>query len=521
MFESLSEKLGDVFGKLRRRGTLTEDEVRAALREVRVALLEADVALPVAKELISRVNERAVGQEVLRSVTPGQQVIKIVHDSLVELLGGDPEAEEGGVEIGGPTLDIRQEPPAAVLMLGLQGSGKTTTTAKIGKRLTEHDRKRVLMASLDTQRPAAQDQLRILGEQVGVDTLPVISGQKPVDIAKRAMKSAKAEGYDIVLLDTAGRLSIDEGLMAELAQIRDAAKPAESLLVADAMTGQDAVTTAQRFNEEIGVSGIVLTRMDGDARGGAALSMRQVTGCPVRLIGTGEKTDALERFHPDRIANRILGMGDVVSLVEKAAETIDREEAEKMAEKLQKGGFNLDDFAGQIKQMRKMGGMSGMMGMLPGALKAKAQMAEGQMDDKTLMRQEAIISSMTRKERHDPNLLNASRRRRIATGSGTSVQDVNRLMKQYQQMQQVMKRMRKMGSGGMMNQLGSLFGGGAAPSEAEQAAMLQNLGASGGGMPGLPGGGGMPPGMGGMPAPAGRGSSATKRKNKGRKKRKR
>ena len=442
MFEGLTGRLGDIFDRLRRRGALSEDDVNAALREVRVALLEADVALSVVKNFVNSVREKAVGQEVLRSVTPGQMVIKIVHDHLVEMLGGGDD----------PELNLAAVPPVPILMLGLQGSGKTTTTAKIALRLKNRDKKKVLMASLDVRRPAAQEQLRVLGEQAGVATLPIIAGQDPVTIAKRALETGRLEGYDVVLLDTAGRLSIDEELMAEVARVRDATNPVESLLVVDAMTGQDALTVATNFNDKVGVTGIVMTRIDGDARGGAALSMRQVTGKPLKLLGTGEKIDALETFHPDRIAGRILGMGDVVSLVEKAAETIDREEAEKMAAKMMKGGFDLDDMASQLKQVRKMGGIGGLMGMLPGVAKIKAQMADAKIDENVIKRQEAIIGSMTKKEKRDPKLLNASRRRRIAQGSGTSVQDVNRLLKQYQDMSEMMRRMKKLGQKGLMRQ---------------------------------------------------------------------
>ncbi|MEI8394577.1 MAG: signal recognition particle protein [Rhodospirillaceae bacterium] len=439
MFEGLTGKLGDIFDRLRKRGALSEDDVNAALREVRIALLEADVALPVVKTFIAGVKERAIGHEVLRSVTPGQMVIKIVHDHLIEMLGAETE-----------TINLNAVPPVPILMVGLQGSGKTTTTAKIALRLKTRERKKVLMASLDVRRPAAQEQLKVLGEQVDVATLPIIAGQQPVDIAKRAIQVGRQEGYDVVLLDTAGRLSIDEELMAEVAAVRDAAKPVETLLVVDAMTGQDAVVVATNFEQRVGVTGIVLTRIDGDARGGAALSMRQVTGKPIKLLGVGEKVDALEDFHPDRIAGRILGMGDVVSLVEKAAETIDREEAEKLAEKLQKGGFTLDDMAAQFRQIRKMGGMSGIMGLLPGVGKIKNQLKEANIDEKMLVRQEAIISSMTKAERRDVKLLNASRRRRIASGSGTSVQDVNRLLKSYQDMQGMMKQVKKLGQKGLM-----------------------------------------------------------------------
>jgi signal recognition particle subunit SRP54 len=390
MFEGLTGRLGDIFTKLRGRGALSEDDVVAALREVRVALLEADVALPVVKDFVAKVRERAVGQEVLRSITPGQQVIKIVHDCLVEMLG---EANE--------QLNLSAVPPVPILMVGLQGSGKTTTTGKIAKRLTERDRKRVLMASLDVNRPAAQEQLRVLGEQAKVATLPIVTGQKPVDIAIRAMQTARSEGYDVVMLDTAGRLAIDEALMAEVAAVRDAVKPVETLLVADAMTGQDAVNVAKIFDARVGLTGIVLTRIDGDARGGAALSMRAVTGKPIKLLGVGERLDALEAFHPERLAGRVLGMGDIVSLVEKAAENIDREEAEKLARKMEKGGFDLDDFASQLKQMGKMGGLGGIMNMLPGMGRIKDQLKSANIDDRMLRRQQAIISSMTKAERRN------------------------------------------------------------------------------------------------------------------------
>ncbi|MGK9231479.1 signal recognition particle protein [Inquilinus limosus] len=448
MFEGLSGRLGDIFDRLRKRGALTEADVGAALREVRVALLEADVALPVVKEFVDKARERAVGQEVLRSVTPGQQVIKIVHDCLVEMLGGKPgEAPD----IGGPTpINLIAVPPVPVLMVGLQGSGKTTTTGKIALRLKDRDNKKVLMASLDTRRPAAQEQLKILGEQIGVTTLPIIPGQDPLAIARRAMERGRLEGFDVVMLDTAGRLAIDEELMAEVVAIRDATKPTETLLVADAMTGQDAVNVARAFHERVGVTGIVLTRVDGDSRGGAALSMRAVTGQPIKLIGMGEKMDALELFHPDRIANRILGMGDVVSLVERAAQTIEKEDAEKLAAKIQKGEFDLEDLASQLRQMRKMGGLQGLMGMLPGVGKIKDQMKTAGLDDKMIKRQEAIISSMTPLERRNPKIIHAKRKVRIAAGSGTSVQDVNKLLKQHQQMADMMKRVKKLGKAGLM-----------------------------------------------------------------------
>ena len=440
MFESLSTKLGEVFDRLRRRGALSEEDVNAALREVRVALLEADVALPVVKEFIGAVRERAIGQEVLKSVTPAQMVIKIVHDHLVEMLGGG----------GTPGLALNAAPPLPILMVGLQGSGKTTTSAKIALRLKARERKKVLMASLDTRRPAAQEQLAQLGRQTDVPTLSIVPGEPPIAIAKRALTTARLEGYDVVLLDTAGRLHIDEELMAEVAAVRDAVKPVESLLVADAMTGQDAVNVARSFNERVGVTGIVLTRVDGDARGGAALSMRQITGRPIKLIGVGEKLDALEDFHPDRIAGRILGMGDVVSLVEKAAETIEQEEAEKLAAKVAKGRFDLDDMAKQLKQILKMGGLGGIVGMLPGIGKLQKQIEGAKIDDKMVRRQLAIISSMTVAERRNPDIVKASRRRRIASGSGTSVQDVNKLLKQHQEMSRMVKQVSKLGQKGLM-----------------------------------------------------------------------
>ena len=454
MFDSLTTRLGDVFDRLRKRGALSEADVTAALREVRVALLEADVALPVVKDFVNAVRDKAIGQDVVRSVSPGQMVIKIVHDHLVEVLGSEQ------VE-----LSLAAVPPVAMMMVGLQGSGKTTTSAKIALRFKNRDKKKVLMASLDVHRPAAQEQLAILGRQTGVDTLPIVAGEKPLQIAERAMKVGRLEGYDVVMLDTAGRLHIDEALMMEVAAVRDLVKPHETLLVADAMTGQDAVIVGKAFNDRIGLTGIVLTRIDGDARGGAALSMRAVTGKPIKLLGTGEKLDALETFHPDRIAGRILGMGDVVSLVEKAAETIDQEEAAKLAAKMEKGNFDLDDMAAQLRQLRKMGGMSGMMNMLPGMGKIKKQISEANIDDKMIKRQEAIISSMTKAERKNPKVLNGSRRRRIAVGSGTSVQDVNKLLKQHQDMATMMKKVQKLGKKGFMRQglAGLMPGGGGNP----------------------------------------------------------
>ena len=450
MFETLSSKLNGIFDRLTRRGNLTEDDVNEAMREVRVALLEADVALSVVKDFTAKVRERAIGAEVTRSITPGQQVIKIVHDNLVELLGTQAEP-----------LNLAVAPPAVIMMLGLQGSGKTTTSAKLAKRLTEVERKKVLLASLDVRRPAAQEQLAVLAAQIGVASLPIVAGQDPVAIAKRALLVARQETYDIVILDTAGRLAIDDELMAEAAAVRDAAQPHESLLVVDAMTGQDAVNTATQFNEKVGVTGMVLTRIDGDARGGAALSMRAVTGKPIKFLGVGEKTDALEIYHPDRLANRILGMGDVVSLVEKAAATINQDDAQEMAAKFMAGkGFDFNDLAKQFQQMRKMGGLGGLMGMLPGIGKIKEQLKNANLDDRVIKRQEAIIQSMTRAERKNVDLLGASRKRRIAAGAGVQVADVNRLIKQFLEMQKMMKQMQKLGKGGFMrSMMPKLMGG--------------------------------------------------------------
>ena len=460
MFESLSNRLSGVFDRLRRRGALSEADVEAALREIRVALLEADVALPVVKSFVDGVKAKAVGQEVIRSVTPAQMVVKIVHDHLVATLAGD-DAETGG-EAG---INLNAPAPVVVMMVGLQGSGKTTTTAKLARHLKEKLRKKVMMASLDVQRPAAQEQLAVLGRQVSVDTLPFVAGERPVAIAKRAQETARLRGYDVLMLDTAGRLHIDEALMAEAAAVRDVAHPTETLLVADALTGQDAVNVAKSFSERVGITGIILTRVDGDARGGAALSMRAITGRPIKFVGVGEKLDALEAFQPDRVAGRILGMGDIVGLVEKAAETVEQEDAEKLAAKIQKGSFDLDDLASQLKQLRKMGGMSSRVGMLPGIGKIKKQIDEANIDESLLKRQEAIISSMTRKERKNPKVLNASRRRRIATGSGTTVPEVNRLLKQFQDMSDMMRKVQKLGKKGLMRHglPGLMPGGGNRP----------------------------------------------------------
>jgi signal recognition particle subunit SRP54 len=451
MFDSLSAKLTGILDRLRKRGAISESDVDEALREVRVALLEADVALPVVKDFLARVRERAVGQDVIRSVTPGQMVVKIVHDALVKTLGG-ADAGESAIRTGNP--------PTAILMVGLQGSGKTTTTAKLAARLEKRERKKTLMASLDVYRPAAQQQLAQLGQQTGIRVLAPVLGERPVAIAKRALETARREAIDVVLLDTAGRLTVDEAMMTEAAEVRDAAKPVETLLVADAMTGQDAVNVARAFHERVKLSGIVLTRVDGDARGGAALSLRAVTGCPIKLIGTGEKLDALDAFDARRVAGSILGMGDIVGLVEKASEVVAKEDAEKLAAKMMKGQFTLQDMADQFRQLRKMGNIEGLLGMLPGVAKVKNQLAAARVDDKMLARQEAIILSMTRAERREPRLLNASRRRRIASGSGTTVQDVNRLIKQFEQAAMMMKQAAKMGGRGLMGgRLPPGFGG--------------------------------------------------------------
>src|SRR6476659_2266939 len=443
MFDTLSDRLGSVFDRLRGRGALSESDVRAAMREVRVALLEADVALPVARDFVDKVTEQAVGQDVLRSVTPGQMVVKIVHDALVETLGADT-AE----------LDLNVAPPAVIMMVGLQGSGKTTTTAKLAKRLSDKERKRVLMASLDVARPAAQEQLAVLGRQANVDTLPIVAGQQPVDIAKRAIQSAKLQAYDVVLLDTAGRLHVDDQLMAEMKAVAGASNPTETLLVVDALTGQDAVNVAKGFAGEVELSGVILTRLDGDARGGAALSMRAVTGKPIKFAGVGEAIDKLEAFHPERVAGRILGMGDVVSLVERAAETIKVEEAEKLAAKMAKGKFDLDDLRAQLEQMQRMGGLGALAGMMPG-LKGMKDAAAKAADSKALVHMEAMLSSMTAKERARPEIINAKRKIRVAKGSGTTVQDVNKLLKMHQEMSTAMKRLKKMGGlKGMMAMLG-------------------------------------------------------------------
>jgi len=480
LFDTLSDRLGSVFDRLRGRGALTEADVRSAMREVRVALLEADVALPVARDFVDQVTEKAVGQEVLRSVTPGQMVVKYVHDALVETLGADT-AE----------LDLGVTPPAVIMMVGLQGSGKTTTTAKLAKRLTERERKKVLMASLDVARPAAQEQLAVLGRQANVDTLAIVPGQQPVEIAKRAIQSAKLQAYDVVLLDTAGRLHVDDQLMAEMKAVAGASTPAETLLVVDSLTGQDAVNVAKGFAGEVDLTGVILTRMDGDARGGAALSMRAVTGKPIKFAGVGEGIDALEAFHPQRVAGRILGMGDVVSLVEKAAETIQVEEAEKLAAKMAKGKFDLDDLWAQLRQMQRMGGLGALANMMPGMKGMKGAMDKAA-DSKALVHMEAMLSSMTAKERSKPEVINAKRKIRIAKGSGTTVQEINKLLKMHMEMANAMKRLKKMGGLGKLAAMfnkGGLEGalGGLAPPGALPPGGLGLGGNAGAGLPGLGG----------------------------------
>ncbi|MDU8927575.1 signal recognition particle protein [Alisedimentitalea sp. MJ-SS2] len=497
MFENLSERLSGVFDRLTKQGALSEDDVKTALREVRVALLEADVSLPVAREFVKKVQDQATGQSVTKSVTPGQQVVKIVHDALVETLTG--EEDPGKLKI--------DNPPAPILMVGLQGGGKTTTTGKLAKRLKDREGKKVLMASLDIYRPAAMDQLAVLGQQIGVDTLPIVPGQNPVDIAKRAKQQATLGGYDVYMLDTAGRLHIDETLMQEVEDVSDVVTPRETLLVVDGLTGQVAVEVAEEFDAKIGISGVVLTRMDGDGRGGAALSMRAVTGKPIRFVGLGEKMDALETFEPDRIAGRILGMGDIVSLVEKAQETIEAEQAEKMMKRFQKGRFNMNDLKMQLEQMIKMGGMEGMMGMMPGMGKMSKQMEGAGIDDRMLKQQIALIQSMTKIERANPQLLQASRKKRIAAGAGLEVSDLNKLLKMQRQMGDMMKKMGKMGKGGMLKQaMKGMFGKGGMPDMGDMAQGMdpkaleqaaKQMG-KGGGLPGLGGGMGLPPGLSGF-----------------------
>jgi signal recognition particle subunit SRP54 len=498
MFDSLSERLGEILDRLTRRGALSEADVDAALREVRRALIEADVALDVARSFVDKVRNEAIGISVIKSVTPGQMVVKIVHDQLIRTLGSDSQA-----------IDLNAPAPVPIMMVGLQGSGKTTTAAKLAKRLTEIGRRKVLMASLDVRRPAAMEQLAVLGRQVAVDTLPVVEGQQPVQIARRALEAGRLGGYDVVILDTAGRITLDEAMMAEAAEVKRAAVPHEVLLVADALTGQDAVNLARAFNERVGLTGIVLTRIDGDGRGGAALSMRAVTGQPIKLMGTGEKLDALEDFHPARIADRILGMGDIVSLVEKAAATIDAEKAARVAERMRKGAFDLADLREQLVQMQQMGGMAGLMGMLPGIAKMKNQLASANLDERVLKRQAAIIDSMTPQERRNPDVLKASRKKRIAAGSGTKVEDINKLLKMHRTMADFMKAMGSGGKRGPMAGLANMLGfGGGMPSPEEMAKLAEKMpGGLGGlppgglppGFPSAPGAPGLPPTMPGLP----------------------
>ncbi len=514
MFDSLSEKLGGILDRLTRRGALSEADVDAALREVRRALLEADVALDVARAFTDNVKKQAVGVEVMKSVTPGQMVVKIVHDQLVATLGGDGQSGNQGI-------DLNAAPPVAIMMVGLQGSGKTTTTAKIARRFTDRQKRKVLMASLDVRRPAAMEQLAVLGREAQIDTLPVVAGQQPPQIAKRALEAARLGGYDVVLLDTAGRTTLDDDMMSEAAEVKKAAQPHEVLLVADALTGQDAVNLARSFDERVGLTGIVLTRVDGDGRGGAALSMRAVTNKPIKLIGTGEKLDALEEFDPARIAGRILGMGDIVSLVEKAAANIDAEKAMRAAEKMRSGKFDLGDLREQLTQMQSMGGMSGLLGMMPGVAKIKNQIAAAGLDDKLVKRQMAIIDSMTPQERRNPDILKASRKKRIASGSGTTPEAINKLLKMHRGMADMMKMMGKgkrgplaglgqimgFGSGGMptpeqMAEIAKKMPGGALPPGMPGSALpptMPNLPPNFPGAPGLPGLGGKFPGLPGLP----------------------
>src|SRR5947207_7212830 len=489
MFDSLSEKLGGILDRLTRRGALTAADVDAALREVRRALLEADVALDVVRAFVDRVRERAVGVEVVKSVTPGQMVVKVVHDQLTESLAADAHP-----------FALNAPAPVPIMMVGLQGSGKTTTTAKLAKRLAERSKLKVLMASLDVRRPAAMEQLAVLGRQIEVVTLPIVEGQAPPQIARRALEAARLGGYDVVLLDTAGRITLDEAMMAEAAEVKRAANPHEVLLVADALTGQDAVNLARAFDQRVGLTGIVLTRVDGDGRGGAALSMRAVTGKPIKLMGTGERMDALEDFHPQRIADRILGMGDIVSLVEKAAATIDAEKAARVAERMRKGQFDLSDLREQLAGMQTMGGMTGLMGMLPGIAKFKNQLASANLDERVLKRQMAIIDSMTPKERKNPDILKASRKKRIAAGSGTKVEDINRMLKMHRSMADVMKAMGGGLKRGPMAAMANMLGLGGMPSPEQMAELAKKMPGGLPGMPAGPGAPGLPPTLPGLPA---------------------
>lgn len=506
MFESLTQRLSGTIERLRGRGRLTEENIREATREVRIALLEADVALPVVRQFMTRAREMATGEEIIKAVRPADQVVKIVYDGLIEMLGGE-EAEP---------LNLNAVPPVVILMAGLQGSGKTTTTAKLALRLSKFDRKKVMLASLDTRRPAAMEQLKILAEQVGVDFLPIVAGQGALDITRRALQAAKIQGFDVLILDTAGRTTLDEALMTEAADIAKISNPTETFLVADSLTGQDAVRTAAAFHERLPLTGLILTRADGDARGGAMLSMRATTGLPIKFLGAGEKIDALDVFDARRIAGRILGQGDVVALVEKAAQELDASKAAAAAKKMAKGQFDLDDLAQQLQQMKRMGGLGGIMNLLPGVQKVKKQIEESNISDKTFDRQVAIISSMTKIERKKPDLLNASRKRRIAAGAGVEVQEINRLLKQHRQMADTFKSMARSNGRGMMGQMAKMFGmgaGGQPPNVEEMAKQLgmdpNALGGPGGpdmeqlkklGAGGLPGG---LPGLGGAKPPSG------------------
>lgn len=441
MFETLSNKLTAVFNKITSRGVLSEDDINTAMREIRIALLEADVSLPVVKDFIAHVKEQALGEKVVRSIQPGQMVVKIVHDELIKLLSSE-NAE----------INLQAPSPVCVLMVGLQGSGKTTTSAKIAKRLNFKQKKKVLLVSLDIYRPAAQEQLAQLATQINATSLPIIKGELPDQTTKRAIDFAKKGGFDVIVLDTAGRLHIDQQLMDEVKEVKKIANPTEVLLVADAMMGQDACTVAKEFNEQVGVTGLVLTRIDGSSRAGAALSMKMVANVPIKYLGVGEKLDEIEEFYADRLASRILGQGDVVSLVEKAIENVNREDAENMAKKLMKGSFSLEDMLSQLKQIQKIGSIGGIMGMLPGMSKFSAQI-EAAGGDKIIKKQEAIILSMTIKERRNPDIIKASRKKRIAAGAGVEVHEVNKLLKSYEQMSTMMKQMGKLG--GMSKLLGS------------------------------------------------------------------
>jgi len=447
MFENLTERLSRTVQQLRGKGRLTEEGISATLREVRIALLEADVALPVVQQFIGAVREKALGQEVMQSLTPGQAMVKLVHDELVQIMGVQNEA-----------LDLRAQPPVAVLMAGLQGSGKTTTTAKLARLLIEQEKKRVMVVSCDVYRPAAIEQLKTLADQVGAVFQPSSVDQKPADIARQAVSEARRQMCDVVLVDTAGRLHVDEAMMAEIREVHAAIAPHETLFVVDAMTGQDAANTAAAFNDALPLTGIVLTKTDGDARGGAALSVRQITGKPIKFLGAGEKTDALQPFHPERVASRILGMGDVLSLVEEVHRKVDKQQAEKLVDKMRKGrGFDLEDFRSQLEQMQTMGGLGGLVDKLPGMGNLTEQV-KSQVDDHQTRQMIAIINSMTPHERRFPDIIRGSRKKRIALGSGTQIQAVNRLLKQHSQMQKMMKKLGKGGMARMMRKMSKLQG---------------------------------------------------------------